>query len=109
MSTVEKGPPLSSFRPPALLAAILLLALLARGPAAHAQDVPTAQPAAAEGQPPPDAPPPPPPPEPAPAATVDPARVDDIDQRSRILERKLELLEESAAARKTTDVVVSAN
>lgn len=57
-----------------------------------------------------DAPPPPPPPaEPAPAPEALDKRVDDIDRRSLITERKLELLAEAAAARKAADPVLTAN
>jgi phosphate-selective porin OprO/OprP len=82
----------------------LLLTLCATR--ARAQDAPPAPP---ESAPPPapsaDAPPPPPlPPPPAP----DP-RIDEIDQRSRILERKLELIDEQSAARKAAEAVVGAS
>jgi len=59
-----------------------------------------------------DAPPPPPPAEtpaegsPAPSALEQ--KVDEIDQRTRIVDRKLELIEETAAARKASDTVVTA-
>jgi phosphate-selective porin OprO/OprP len=77
--------------------------------AARAQDP-------AQVPPPPDGvplPPPPPPPvdAPPPAPPLPPApdpRIDDIDQRSKIIERKLELLDEQAAQRKATEVVASA-
>jgi phosphate-selective porin OprO/OprP len=61
-----------------------------------------------------EAPPPPPPPAETPAAEPAPApppaleqKVDEIDQRSRIVDRKIELLEEAAAARKATDPVIA--
>ncbi|HXU80797.1 MAG TPA: porin, partial [Polyangia bacterium] len=66
------------------------LLLLTR--AALAQDAPP--PAEAPAQPPP------------PSAVEQ--KVDEIDQRTRITDRKLELLEEAAAVRKSTDPVVSA-
>jgi phosphate-selective porin OprO/OprP len=61
-----------------------------------------------------DAPPPPPPPvaEPAPAPAPPSAleqKVDELDQRTRIVDRKLELLEEAAAARKAVDPVLTAS
>src|SRR3954447_6839000 len=96
MSSPRKGAPV-----PRLLALTLATLLgLPAGPAG-AQDI-VAQ------TPPPDAPPPPPPPEPPPSV-VDPARVDEVDQRARILERKLELVEEAAATRKAAEVVVTAS
>jgi phosphate-selective porin OprO/OprP len=57
-----------------------------------------------------DAPPPPPPAEaaPAPAPTAPDPRLDEIDQRTRILDRKIELLEEEKAAHRATDAVVNA-
>jgi phosphate-selective porin OprO/OprP len=59
-----------------------------------------------------EAPPPPPAPVEAPVPPAPPSaleqKVDEIDQRARILDRKLELLEEAAAARKSTDPVLAA-
>jgi phosphate-selective porin OprO/OprP len=105
---LSSSSPASPLRPRLVAAALLVLLGSGRVAAQPASAAVQAQPVP-EAPPPPDAPPPPPPPEPAPSAVVDPARVDDIDQRSRILERKLELLEEGAATRKTTDVLVTAN
>jgi len=66
-------------------------------------------PPAPDGVPPP--PPPPAPPTPRASASLAGAtdtRIEDIDQRSKIIERKLELLDEQAAQRKASEVVVSA-
>lgn len=87
-------------------AALATLVVLTVAPAARAQETsqppanpaPDLPPAAPEPAP---APPPPPPPAPDP-------RVDEVDQRTRILERKLELLEEQAAAAKGTTATVAA-
>lgn len=61
-----------------------------------------------------EAPPPPPPPAEAPAEVPAPPslleqRVDEIEQRARIIDRKLELAEEAAAARKAADTVTGAS
>jgi phosphate-selective porin OprO/OprP len=60
-----------------------------------------------------DAPPPPPPPPPAEAPPAPPSlieqRLDEIEQRTRIVDRKLELAEEAAAARKAADTTVAAS
>jgi phosphate-selective porin OprO and OprP len=88
----------------------LVFTLVSLGlPRAGAAQTAAAQPpATSEGAAPPDGPPPPPPPaEAAPPPRPDP-RLDDVDQRSRIVERKLELLDEQAAARKAAEVVLSA-
>jgi phosphate-selective porin OprO/OprP len=58
-----------------------------------------------------EAPPPPPPPAaeaPAPPSPALEQKLDEIDQRTRVLDRKLELLAEAATARQSTDAVVSA-
>jgi phosphate-selective porin OprO/OprP len=83
-----------------LLASTLTLSLSLLGAGAHAQDAPPPPPPAAETPAAPESPPPPP-------SAVE-QRVDEIDQRTRILDRKLELLEEASAARKAADPVLSA-
>ena len=78
------------------------LALLSLSAPALAQDAPPPPPPPA-AETPPEAPPPPP------ATPALERKVDEIDQRTRITDRKLELLEEAAAARKASDAVVSAS
>jgi phosphate-selective porin OprO/OprP len=92
-----------------LLGAALMAALviLHSAPAARAQDSQQPIPAPdlpAQNPEPAPAPTPPPPPPPTP----DP-RVDEVDQRTRILERKLELLEEQSAAAKRAAGSVTAS
>jgi phosphate-selective porin OprO/OprP len=61
-----------------------------------------------------ETPPPPPPEAPVEAPPAPPApspaleqKVEDLDKRSRVVDRKVELLEEAAAARKATDTVIT--
>jgi phosphate-selective porin OprO/OprP len=89
---------------------MILLVVVLWSAAARAQDTAQPPPAGAPAQPALEGAPPPPPADapPPPTAAAD-TRLEEVDQRSRILERKLELLDEQAAGRKSSDVTVTVN
>jgi phosphate-selective porin OprO/OprP len=81
-----------------LLASSLFISLAG---AAHAQEAPPPPPPPAAAAAAPESPPPPP--------SALEQRLDDVDQRTRIIDRKLELLDEATAARKATEPVLTAS
>ena len=95
--------PQPSFRPHA---ALLALSAVLCPLAASAQEAPPAAPPAEAPAPASETPPPPPPS--GPGTSELEARIADVDQRARVAERKLEILDEAAAAAKATTPVLAA-